>query len=462
MNLTVTDAQARWLILGVALFAVIYNAFLPLHGDEAYYWVWSNNLQAGYYDHAPMIAFFIKAATWISDAEWGIRLVNIVSLSISAWFLYRTARTHLSQEAAGYTLLIFLSIPLVHGGYIITTPDAPLILFWTLSLHFALDAITTDRTRSFVLTGLFLGLAMLSKYTAILLAASILLYLLLFDRRRLLDSKTWMAVALAALIVSPMLWWNYQNDWISFLFQLEHGGMGNTELSLKDFGDYFGGQFAIFSPVFMGIVLVAAFKRDMRQTPAERLILVAFALPLAFFVYKSCYEHMELNYGAPAYIAGALLTASAVARFGWRRWFAAGLILALVLSLTARGALLFALVHVQDRMVGFKEAITLLAKERRDGDALYGNHLTTAALLSYYLPDHPRTSVATDTRFSQYDLWDTTLRDGLVLSYYNAEKNLHKRFASVETVAIYDLFKGDKKFRTFYIFRVADPKQPKL
>ena len=78
--------SAYILIIMLALLSTIYNAFLPLHGDEAYYWMWSHHLQTGYYDHPPFIAYMIYITNFISESEWGVRLVNVFSLSISATF----------------------------------------------------------------------------------------------------------------------------------------------------------------------------------------------------------------------------------------------------------------------------------------------------------------------------------------------------------------------------------------
>ena len=70
-------SSAYLLILFLAIFSTIYNAFLPLHGDEAYYWMWSKHIQMGYYDHPPMIAFMIYLTNFISQSEWGCLLACI-------------------------------------------------------------------------------------------------------------------------------------------------------------------------------------------------------------------------------------------------------------------------------------------------------------------------------------------------------------------------------------------------
>ena len=49
-----------WLAALAALTALrlVVAGLTPLAPDEAYYWVWSRNLQGGYLDHPPMVALF--------------------------------------------------------------------------------------------------------------------------------------------------------------------------------------------------------------------------------------------------------------------------------------------------------------------------------------------------------------------------------------------------------------------
>ena len=51
------------------LFKIYLSAGLELHPDEAYYWLWSAHPALGYYDYAPMVAYFIKLTTLFSDSE---------------------------------------------------------------------------------------------------------------------------------------------------------------------------------------------------------------------------------------------------------------------------------------------------------------------------------------------------------------------------------------------------------
>ena len=268
MNLTIYNdpkKSAYLIILFLTLFSAVYNAFLPLHGDEAYYWMWSKHLQSGYYDHPPMIAYFIYLTNFISQSEWGVRLVNVFSMSVSALYIFKLTKLLSDEKTALNAVIIFASVILTHAGYIITTPDSPLILFWSLSLYYSYRAVFIGYLKDYLLTGVFLGLMMLSKYTAILYVLGLLIFMLLKRRDLFTNSYMYAAAAIASLVVSPMLIWNYQHEWISFTFQLQHGSTDSYEIYPHLFFDFLGGQFGIFSPVFAAVLFYFLIKESIKD-----------------------------------------------------------------------------------------------------------------------------------------------------------------------------------------------------
>lgn len=457
MLTTTSRRSALLIILFSALFATFYNAFLPLHGDEAYYWLWSHRLQAGYYDHPPMIALLIALTNTLSEAEWGVRLVNVLSMSVAAGVVYVLLEKLSGARAALWGVILFESVILVHAGYTIVTTDSPLILFWSLSLLATYSVITRGKTADFVWAGLFIGAMMLSKYTAVLYLGALLLFMLLRRRDLLRDPRTWMAVVIAATVVAPMLWWNYRHDWISFLFQLHHGG-GKEAIKWNWFTELIGAQFGVFTPVFAAVLFYfLAKKRLFKNDDALFFLALMTVTPLLFFLYKSLHTHIELNYTAPAYISGSILTAYVLERYGMKRTFVAGVAVALFLSLVARIALVGWLEIVQDRMYGNREAVAMLQRHRGAEEALYANHLTLAALTTFYTPDHAPVRIPTQTRFSQYDMWEhgEPWRGGLYLAYEPMEKELEVRFTSVELVDTLTVPRGRDGTKTFYLYRVS-------
>ncbi|MEA1920970.1 MAG: glycosyltransferase family 39 protein [Campylobacterota bacterium] len=452
---------AYTLLISLALLSTIYNAFIPLHGDEAYYWVWSYHLQGGYYDHAPLIAYMIALSNFISDSEWGVRLSAVFSMSIAGLYIFKLTQKLSDDKTALNALFIYSSVVLVHAGFTLVTPDAPLVLFWSLALYYGYLAIFENDTKSYLLLGLFLGLMMLGKYTAILFALFLLLFALLKMRRLLSDWRVYAVVLISIIVVSPMIWWNYQNEWISFLFQLGHGTHVDSAIDFGRFLEFFGGQFAIFTPVFTAVLFYYLLKKRAFFNDAKLFyIALSILVPLLFFFYKSLVTSMELNYTAPAYIGGAIVTALIFQKYGLKKTFKAGLITAFVLSALVRIGFLTHLEVIQDRMYGNKEAIAIVEKHAKPNDAFYGDHLTIAALMQFYLPQHPQTQVYNHTRFSQYDMWrgDAKAKDGLYLTRDPSDKELLEIFTSVTLLETLTVQRGIDRTKSFYIYRVREAK----
>ena len=95
----------------------------------------------------------------------------------------------------------------------------------------------------------------------------------------------------------------------------------------------------------------------------------------------------------------------------------------------------------------------------KEGDTFYGAHLTTAAYMKYYLPNHPDVDVGIDSRFSYYDMVrdeDEWHKDGLVLCRNDKRQyELEKYYENVELIDTYKVFEK----RTFYTYRVSNPKR---
>jgi len=450
--------SAYSIILFLALFSVIYNAFFPLHGDEAYYWMWSHHLQTGYYDHPPMIAYMIYISNFISQSEWGVRLVNIFSMSIASLYIFKLTKLVSDEKTALTSILIFSSVIISHAGYIFATPDAPLTLFWALTLYYSYKALFEGKLKDYILTGLFLGLMMLSKYSAILFVFTLLIFILIKRRDLFLSPYFYLVTFISIAVIAPMLYWNYQHDWISFLFQIGHGTTETFEIKPFLIFEFVGAQFGVFSPVFTALLFFFLIK-DKLYYKDDRLFFISLSVVviLLFFLYKSFYMSMAPSYGAPAYIGGAVLLAVIISKYDLQRSFKVGLIIAIVLTAIVRLALMTHLAELQRFMYQTEEVVAQFHTHAKEGDHFYGAHLTTAAYLKYYLPGHPDTDVGIDDRFSQYDMWreENSYKNGLVLCRnHKRYHELKKYYKDVELIDTYVVV-PDK--RIFYTYRVSNP-----
>ena len=81
------------LVALLLILRAVMAVLLPLSADEAYYWLWSKHLAAGYFDHPPMIAWLIRAGTLLlGDTAAGVRLMGVLLSLPASWFVWQAAR----------------------------------------------------------------------------------------------------------------------------------------------------------------------------------------------------------------------------------------------------------------------------------------------------------------------------------------------------------------------------------
>ncbi len=100
-------------------------------------------------------------------------------------------------------------------------PDASLVASWAGALFFLERALLAEKRWSWVGVGVCIGVGMLSKYTIALVGLATLVFLVI-DRKSLYwlrRPQPYAAVILVALLFTPVVAWNIENDWLSFGFQ---------------------------------------------------------------------------------------------------------------------------------------------------------------------------------------------------------------------------------------------------
>ncbi|MFA6913921.1 MAG: glycosyltransferase family 39 protein, partial [Endomicrobiia bacterium] len=159
------------------LWKIFLSAVLSLHSDEAYYWLWSTNLQLSYYDHSPMIAYFIKLTTLFSNSELAVRFSSIIATVILSVFLWKLViKLFKNEQVASVSVILLHAMPMMFTASIIITPDTPSFLFLSIATFYVWSLIETENQNYWYLIGLFFGLSLLSKYTAILFILSLFIY----------------------------------------------------------------------------------------------------------------------------------------------------------------------------------------------------------------------------------------------------------------------------------------------
>jgi 4-amino-4-deoxy-L-arabinose transferase-like glycosyltransferase len=400
--------------------------------DETYYWEWSRRLAGGFFDHPPGIAVAIRAGTALfGDTAFGIRVVPVLLGLIAVLCVIELARRLAGDDSALRVSIVLACLPLASAGLVLATPDAPLLCFSALALLCIERAVSADTTPRaalawWALAGLACGAAMSSKYTGVLLPAFTLVAIVAIPslRRQLATPGPYLAVALASLVMIPVLSWNMHHDWISFRFQLAHGLGPVRGTGIKREGDLLGGQLGLVTPIFF-VMMVIAVARSLRTRNEARgtLFAVIATLTFLFFVYSAWRRPAEANWPAPAYIPALALLAAYPVSLAWNRWITAGCVLGAILVIATyvqAVAPVFPIAARKDPMArgaGFNDLaarVTML----RDSIPHWGAPVLVAAQkyqdaseLAWWMPYHPNIlSINIGYRANQYDLWQQ-LRD---------------------------------------------------
>ncbi len=326
-------------ICGLVALRLVAAAILPLSADEAYYWLWSRHLGAGYFDHPPAIAWCIRFGTVIfGDTPLGVRFASVLLSSAASWFVWRTGAILIGDEEGGALSALLFNLTLMIGvETLAATPDAPAVAASAAFLFCLAKLDQTQDGRWWIAAGLSAGLALLSKYTAFFLGAGALAWLVFVPtaRRWLLSPWTYCGGALAGLVFLPNLMWNAAHGWETFVFQFRRVGAGG--FTLRYLAEFLGAQLALATP-FIFVLGVAGMVLAART--GRRQLLAAVIAPSAiYFIVHSLHDRVQGNW--PSFLFPAFAIAAAAAwRADWRGAAAPGLRVARLLAVPAAAAML--------------------------------------------------------------------------------------------------------------------------
>ncbi len=295
------------LLAALAVLRLVLAGVPGLAADEAYYWLWGQHLDLGYFDHPPLIAWLIRGSeALVGHSELGVRAVCVL-LGVGAVALITA-----SSRRSWITATALASLPLFALGGLLATPDVPLLFGWALCLFGLVRG-----GRWWLLAGLGAGIAILGKHTGLMLIP-----LMLVARPRELRTRwPWLGLGIAALVLLPHIWWLSQNDWVTLRFQAGHGlGVGapssNDAPGFAGLAAFFGGQVGLVSPLLF-LCFAAYWAVGWMDRGVTRLWWLLSFPVFGFFALASLFAASEANWAAPAYLAAAAGLAHMSAR--WRR-----------------------------------------------------------------------------------------------------------------------------------------------
>ena len=276
--------------------------------DEAYYAMYARHLSWGYVDHGPVIAYLIRLFTIFGENSFTVRLGALTLLIMLTVFLYRFGKTYFN-EATGIIMSLGVSANILfHTNAVVITPDVPLAFFTILAIIYYYKAYFIDAKYLYA-AGVFLGLAVLSKVSALFPAVGIILFpFVIQDKRHFLsDIRFYGSLAAALLVFIPFIIWNLQNDLAFVRYQGSHiTGSG----SWSDFSGLWLGLLVTIGPVFFYYSVIKPFlllKPLPSISPELTYFTIVTIIPTIYFLVHSVFSRMEVNWPAPIFSGGLFL-----------------------------------------------------------------------------------------------------------------------------------------------------------
>jgi 4-amino-4-deoxy-L-arabinose transferase-like glycosyltransferase len=467
-GLRVTPALALGALVVLTLAArLLAGALAPLSEDEAYYRLWSLKPAFGYFDHPPMIAWWIWLGRHIAgDTALGVRLVPALSAAATTLLVFDLARLADLGERVALRAAIWLNATILIGlGGQLAVPDVPNTLFWTAALCCAFRAMR-GHGAWWLAAGAAAGLACLSKYSALFLAPGIVLWLLLTreGRRALTTPWPWLAAVIAVAVFAPNVLWNAQHHWVTF--QKQFGRVAGDGFAPGFLLKFAVDQFLLLNPliaVFLGLAVA--------RRAAQPLLLISAPFVL-YLVVHSLHDAVQGQWPTPLYpglvIAAAAAAERATGALAWVRTAAPWVGFA-----ACGGALAFAIAPSDGRLPlrdpasawrGWPQFYAAVEHDRASAGAAWIGAPTyglAAQLASTPLIHSPATEIYERGRYS-FETPDERAdftRPGLIVSPPKSVlwPAMDRCFGSVRQLP--DLVRGAGRGATVYtVYLVAQPK----
>jgi 4-amino-4-deoxy-L-arabinose transferase-like glycosyltransferase len=306
---------ATIVVMVAVVFRLVFAGFTGLGIDESYMVAASNRFAASYFDHPAASWWLELGARWLtgSEAPIVVRLPFIGLSAISAWLLYALTNRLYGGQAALWAVIAYTISPvfsLAFGCWVL--PDGPLdaaLLAAAYALSRALGIAERAQAPAPAWwwgAGFFAGLAMLSKYNAALTLAGAGMLLMSdpLSRRELRRWQPWAAVALAAVMFTPVIAWNVGHGWESFHYQ----GSRATGLRLHLAAPFsiWGGE-ALFILPWLWLPIMGLLIAALRQGPRERgnwMLAMLGVIPIVLFAVIGIWSSTRILYhwATPGYL----------------------------------------------------------------------------------------------------------------------------------------------------------------
>ena len=292
-------------------FISIYSTNFDLFGDEAQYWLWSKNLDFGYFSKPPLLPGIIALVCSVfGNSFFVIKMISVLIYCVNSYVIFLISKKlYKNFDLALLTATSFFLMPAVSVSSFLVSTDVVLVLFWSLALLQTLIIKEKPSILNFILLGVFVGLAFLTKYAAIYFIVSVIF--LLFEKimRNIFFKKKLFSLCFILtfiVIIAPNIIWNINNNWVTFEHIADNAALDRSGLHFTESLKFFGSQIIMVGPLIF-LFFIFGFVKNSINDFNTRFLLI-FSLPVFIIVLvESILVRANANWAAVSLISFLIL-----------------------------------------------------------------------------------------------------------------------------------------------------------
>lgn len=290
-NINQSARLNRWLYAFIFIHVLVWTAVpyfvrytLPMDAMEGT--IWGQQVEWGY-DKNPFLNGWLTAlAVHIGgQSGWSIYLFSQLSVAICFWAVWTLAKKILPPMYALLSVLLLEGIQYYNLHAIDFNDNTLELSLWALTALFFYQALVKQSWRDWLLTGLFAGLSMMTKYYTAMLLLPMAVFLLVNpdNRKNLTKPQPYFGLLVFFAIITPHIIWLFFHEFVTVNYALGRVSSASNWLNHLHYPASFAWQqFEAFIPSILLTLFLLVGEQPVRQRP--RFELSSFNKAFLFYV----------------------------------------------------------------------------------------------------------------------------------------------------------------------------------
>ena len=410
--------------------------------DEAHYVLYGKNLALSYFDHPPLVGWVQWLFQYIPVSELlQARLPAVLISLLTSHLIYNyLTNKNVSQKNTIFAVIALNLTPMYNTMSVALLPDTLMMPLIVLIVQYTEKILVSSTAKNWITLGLLLGLAGLSKYTAIIFVPALVLVFIFKNKwREIFNPSLWLGALVSVTLVSPVLIWNLQNDFASFKYQTAHVSTLDSNV-FQNIIQSIGVQAVSWgiAPFFIVLALNAIWIWNFKKLQTRLVSTVFMTVLFMFFAYVAISEVLLPHWMLIYFVMGIPLAVShLLEKKVWHKLLITSFALSAILNFSLLFESAFRVFPIQktaalyEGILGWDELIndanTKLDSINSSKKALAVMNWTLGSRALYYNHNKKDSVFVLDQRYDQFDIWNKNSPVGydFVVLIEQAKKDEH-------------------------------------